>query len=141
MRALESRYTNFYVCKYLIPFALHRAEIPAENYRVDFSGVTNIFQRVGIKQQGTACAEVLVVGEKGGTDAKTVFTGLGVAFVYRFLMSGARLWNEAPAYVIKGYQNATISAGITPELLGVGYIIGTRIASMMLGGAFLSALV
>ncbi|MDQ3180621.1 MAG: oligopeptide transporter, OPT family [Acidobacteriota bacterium] len=91
--------------------------------------------------EGTACAEVLVVGEKGGSDAKTVFAGLGVAFLYRFLMSGARLWNEAPSYVIKGYQGATVSANITPELLGVGYIIGTRIASMMLGGAFLSALV
>jgi putative OPT family oligopeptide transporter len=91
--------------------------------------------------EGTACAEVLVVGEKGGTDARTVFAGLGVAFLYRVLMSGARLWNEAPGYVIKGYQRATISASITPELLGVGYIIGPRIASMMLGGGFLSALV
>ncbi len=91
--------------------------------------------------EGTACAEVLVVGEKGGTDAKTVFAGLGVAFLYRFLMSGARLWNEAPAYVISGYQRATVAANITPEMLGVGYIIGPRIASMMLGGGFLSALV
>lgn len=91
--------------------------------------------------EGTACAEVLVVGEKGGTDAKTVFTGLGVAFLYRVLMSGGRLWSEAPAYVIKGYQRATIAASITPELLGVGYIIGPRIASMMLGGGFLAALV
>lgn len=91
--------------------------------------------------EGTACAEVLVVGEKGGSDAKTVFAGLGFAFVYRFLMSGARLWNEAPGYVIKGYQGATVSASITPELLGVGYIIGPRIAAMMLGGGFLSALV
>jgi putative OPT family oligopeptide transporter len=91
--------------------------------------------------EGTACAEVLVVGEKGGSDAKTVFAGLGLAFLYRFLMSGARLWNEAPSYVIRGYQGATVSASITPELLGVGYIIGPRIASMMLGGGFLSALV
>jgi len=91
--------------------------------------------------EGTACAEVLVVGEKGGTDAKTVFTGLGVAFLYRVLMSGAKLWNEAPSYVIKGYQRATIDASITPELLGVGYIIGPRIAAMMFGGGILSALV
>lgn len=91
--------------------------------------------------EGTACAEVLVVGEKGGTDARTVFTGLGVAFLYRILMSGAKLWNEAPSYVIKGYQRATLAISITPELLGVGYIIGPRIAAMMLGGGFLSALV
>jgi putative OPT family oligopeptide transporter len=91
--------------------------------------------------EGTACAEVLVVGEKGGSDARTVFAGLGLSFIYRFLMSGARLWNEAPSYIIKGYQRATIAASITPELLGVGYIIGPRVASMMLGGGFLSALV
>ncbi|HEX8774315.1 MAG TPA: oligopeptide transporter, OPT family [Pyrinomonadaceae bacterium] len=91
--------------------------------------------------EGTACAEVLVVGEKGGTDAKLVFGGFGVAALYRFLMSGARLWNETPAFVMRGYQGATVAANITPDLLGVGYIIGPRVASMMVGGGFLSALV
>ncbi len=94
-----------------------------------------------IYPEGTACAEVLVVGEKGGTDAKTVFTGFGVAFLYTMLMKGAKLWNEAPAHVIKSYQGATVAADISPELLGVGYIIGPRVAAMMLGGGFLSALV
>jgi putative OPT family oligopeptide transporter len=94
-----------------------------------------------IYPEGTACAEVLVVGEKGGTDAKTVFAGFGVAALYKFLMSGARLWNEAPAYVMRGYQRATVAADISPELLGVGFIIGPRVAAMMLGGGFLSALV
>lgn len=91
--------------------------------------------------EGTACAEVLVVGEKGGTDAKLVFGGFAVAALYRFLMSGARLWNETPAYVLRGYQGATVAANITPDLLGVGYIIGPRVAAMMVGGGFLSALV
>ncbi|HEX8144441.1 MAG TPA: oligopeptide transporter, OPT family [Pyrinomonadaceae bacterium] len=91
--------------------------------------------------EGTACAEVLVVGEKGGTEAKLVFGGFGVAALYRFLMSGARLWTETPAYVMKGYQGATVSANITPDLLGVGYIIGPRVAALMVGGGFLSALV
>jgi putative OPT family oligopeptide transporter len=91
--------------------------------------------------EGTACAEVLVVGEKGGTDAKLVFAGFGVAALYRFLMSGARLWSETPAYVLRGYQGATVAANITPDLLGVGYIIGPRVSSMMLGGGFLTALV
>jgi putative OPT family oligopeptide transporter len=91
--------------------------------------------------EGTACAEVLVVGEKGGTDAKLVFAGFGVATVYRFLMSGARLWNETPAYVMRWYQGATASINITPDLLGVGYIIGPRVAAMMVGGGLLSALV
>src|SRR5919112_401981 len=94
-----------------------------------------------IYPEGTACAEVLVVGEKGGTDAKTVFTGFGVAFVYSLLMKGARLWNPEPAKTINGYQGATVAADISPELLGVGYIIGPRVAAMMLGGGFLSALV
>ena len=94
-----------------------------------------------IYPEGTACAEVLVVGEKGGTDAKTVFAGFGVAALYKFLMSGAKLWNEAPAYVMRGYQRATVAADISPELLGVGFIIGPRVAAMMLGGGFLSALV
>ncbi|HEU4596834.1 MAG TPA: oligopeptide transporter, OPT family [Pyrinomonadaceae bacterium] len=91
--------------------------------------------------EGTACAEVLVVGEKGGTDAKTVFTGFGVAALYKVLMSGGRLWNEAPSYVLRGYQRATVAVDISPELLGVGFIIGPRVAAMMLGGGFLSALV
>ncbi|MGH9941967.1 MAG: OPT family oligopeptide transporter [Pyrinomonadaceae bacterium] len=94
-----------------------------------------------IYPEGTACAEVLVVGEKGGTDAKTVFTGFGVAALYKFLMGGTRLWNEAPAKSISGYQGATVAADISPELLGVGFIIGPRVAAMMLGGGFLSALV
>ncbi|MDQ3653440.1 MAG: oligopeptide transporter, OPT family [Acidobacteriota bacterium] len=94
-----------------------------------------------IYPEGTACAEVLVVGEKGGTDAKTVFVGFGIAAVYKVLMSGMRLWNEAPAYVMRRYQGATVAADISPELLGVGFIIGPRVAAMMLGGGFLSALV
>jgi putative OPT family oligopeptide transporter len=94
-----------------------------------------------IYPEGTACAEVLVVGEKGGTDAKTVFTGFGVAAFYTLLMKGMRLWNEAPSYVIRKYQGATVAADISPELLGVGYIIGPRVAAMMVGGGFLSALV
>ncbi|HEX5706517.1 MAG TPA: oligopeptide transporter, OPT family [Pyrinomonadaceae bacterium] len=91
--------------------------------------------------EGTACAEVLVVGEKGGTDAKTVFTGFGVAFLYSLLMKGAKLWHGEPSKTINGYQGATVAADISPELLGVGYIIGPRVAAMMLGGGFLSALV
>ncbi|MBL8151770.1 MAG: oligopeptide transporter, OPT family [Blastocatellia bacterium] len=91
--------------------------------------------------EGTACAEVLVVGEKGGTDAKTVFTGFGVAFFYKFLMAGLKLWKEIPEQTLKFYQNARIAAEISPELLGVGYIIGFRVASYMIGGGVMAALV
>lgn len=90
--------------------------------------------------EGTACAEVLVVGEKGGTEAKTVFTGFGLAFLYKFLMVGLELWREVPAKVLSWYQNARMAAEISPELLGVGYIIGPRVAAFMFGGGVMSAL-
>ncbi|MBL8206985.1 MAG: oligopeptide transporter, OPT family [Blastocatellia bacterium] len=91
--------------------------------------------------EGTACAEVLVAGERGGSDARTVFLGFGVGFAYKFLMSGLQFWRELPAKILTWYQGARIAAEISPELLGVGYIIGPRIASYMLGGGIISALV
>ncbi|MBK8313862.1 MAG: oligopeptide transporter, OPT family [Acidobacteria bacterium] len=91
--------------------------------------------------EGTACAEVLIVGEKGGSDAKTVFLGFGVGLVYKFLMSGFKFWKEIPAKVLTWYQGARVAAEISPELLGVGYIIGPRVASYMLGGGIIAALV
>jgi putative OPT family oligopeptide transporter len=91
--------------------------------------------------EGTACAEVLVVGEKGGSDAKTVFLGFGVGLAYKVLMTGLKFWKEIPAKVLGGYQGARVAAEISPELLGVGYIIGPRVASYMLGGGIISALI
>ncbi|HEX4949305.1 MAG TPA: oligopeptide transporter, OPT family [Blastocatellia bacterium] len=91
--------------------------------------------------EGTACAEVLVAGERGGSDAKTVFMGFGVAFVYKLLMTAFQMWKEVPAKVLTWYQGARVAAEISPELLGVGYIIGPRIASYMLGGGIISALI
>jgi putative OPT family oligopeptide transporter len=94
--------------------------------------------------EGTACAEVLVAGEKGGSLAQKVFAGLGVALLYKFLMSILGLWKEVPTYVTSRtsqYPNATINGEITPEYLGVGYIIGPRIAGTMFAGGVLSWLV
>ena len=91
--------------------------------------------------EGTACAEVLIAGEKGGTDAKMVFAGLGVGALYKILNVGVRLWKDIPYYTIKKYQGAVVAAEISPELLGVGFIIGPRIAAYMVGGGVLSALV
>lgn len=91
--------------------------------------------------EGTACAEVLVAGEKGGSDAKTVFMGFGVAFAYKFLMTGLQFWKEVPTKILGWYQSARVAAEISPELLGVGYIIGPRIASYMFGGGIISALI
>src|SRR5919201_1096798 len=81
--------------------------------------------------EGTACAEVLVAGERGGALAQKVFAGLGIALLYKLLMSILGLWKEIPTYVTSKssqFPNATINGEITPEYLGVGYIIGPRIA-------------
>ncbi len=94
--------------------------------------------------EGTACADVLIAGEKGGKLAQKVFYGLGIAFVYKTLMSLFGLWKDVPKYVFgrsSSLPNATIMGEITPELLGVGYIIGPKIAGIMVAGGVLSWLV
>jgi len=94
--------------------------------------------------EGTACADVLVAGEKGGQLAKNVFYGLGIAFLYKGFMSILGLWKDVPQYVFgrsSALPNGTVNAEITPELLGVGYIIGPRIAGIMVAGGVLSWLV
>jgi putative OPT family oligopeptide transporter len=91
--------------------------------------------------EGTACAEVLVAGDKGGTEAKTVFTGLGIGSLYEFLMNGLKLWNFRPSWDIPSYKGAKLTGEITPALLGVGYIIGPRISAIMLSGGALAWLV
>jgi putative OPT family oligopeptide transporter len=94
--------------------------------------------------EGTACADVLIAGEKGGELAKKVYYGLGIAFLYKFLMSILGLWKDVPQYVFSrksALPNGTINGEITPELLGVGYIIGPKIAGIMVAGGVLSWLV
>lgn len=88
--------------------------------------------------EGTACADVLIAGETGGSLARLVFAGLGVGTLYAFLMKVLGLWKDTPQYAIKSYQGAVVSGEITPELLGVGYIIGPRIASVMVAGGVIS---
>ncbi|MFH1453461.1 MAG: oligopeptide transporter, OPT family [Armatimonadota bacterium] len=96
--------------------------------------------------EGTACAEVLVAGDVGGTPAKLVFMGIFVAALYRFLMSGLKLWTEYPIWSfwkenvegkVTGLKNAVLSFDILPALLGVGFIIGSRVSALMLGGGIL----
>jgi putative OPT family oligopeptide transporter len=94
--------------------------------------------------EGTACADVLIVGEKGGKLAQKVFYGLSFAFLYKSLMSLFGLWKDIPKYVFSrtsALPNGTVMGEITPELLGVGYIIGPKIAGIMVGGGILSWLV
>ena len=86
---------------------------------------------------------MLIVGEHGGSNARTVFLGFGVGFVYQILMKGLKLWSsewDKAITGIKGYTKAVVSLEPDPVLLGVGYIIGPRIASVMVGGGILTAL-
>jgi putative OPT family oligopeptide transporter len=81
--------------------------------------------------EGTACADVLIVGEKGGNLAKKVFAGVYTALVYKLGMSILGLWKDVPTFQTgpkSAYPNATLNSEITPEYLGVGYIIGPRIS-------------
>ena len=92
--------------------------------------------------EGTACAEVLVAGERGGQMAKTVFAGFWVAMAYTFANKLFALWREVPRVLVTGptnpYKNATLTSEITTEYLGVGYIIGPRISGIMVSGGVLS---
>ena len=91
--------------------------------------------------EGTACADVLIVGEKGGSSAKTVFVGFGIAFLFQFLWQGMRLFKEIPERILRFYKGANPGIETNPALLGVGYIIGTRISFVMAGGGFLASFV
>ena len=94
--------------------------------------------------EGTACADVLVAGEKGGSMAQRVFAGLGIAVLYKTLMSILGLWKDVPGYTTAkrtAFPDVNVSAEITPEYLGVGYIIGPRISGVLVAGGVLSYLV
>ncbi len=91
--------------------------------------------------EGTACAEVLIAGEKGGVHAKTVFQAFALAFAYKFLMVALKLWQEYPAKVFRWFQGAEVRMEVGPELMGVGYIIGPRIAGYLFAGGCLAYLV
>jgi putative OPT family oligopeptide transporter len=92
--------------------------------------------------EGTACAEVLVAGEKGGATARMVFIGFGIAAVHMFLTKACKLWADEPAHPLysqgKGLRGADIGGELAPHMLGVGFLIGPRIASLMMAGAVLS---
>lgn len=92
--------------------------------------------------EGTACAEVLKVGERGGSSARTVFGGFFLGLFYKLGMAGAHLWREVPSKVFgAGFPGASVAAEISPELLGVGFIVGLRVGGIMLAGGVLSYLV
>lgn len=92
--------------------------------------------------EGTACASVLQAGEKGGVFAATAFAGMGVALVYAILQKVFHVISETPAYVTsqvnKFWPSAATRADITPEYLGVGYVIGPKISGVLVAGSVLA---
>ncbi len=99
--------------------------------------------------EGVACADVLIVGEKGGSSAATVFGGFGLAFVYQMLMGAFRLWQDTPSRLmaffradgskIFEFKGAAVALEANPALLGVGYVIGPRISCIMVAGGILAS--
>ena len=90
--------------------------------------------------EGTACAEVLLAGEKGGASASTVFAGMGFAAVFKFIIDGLKLVAGEVSGRVKGFAGE-IGTQIYPAVLSVGYICGPRISSYMFAGGVLSWLV
>jgi putative OPT family oligopeptide transporter len=91
--------------------------------------------------EGTACAQVLKAGERGGIQARTVFEGLGLGAVYKFVADGLKAFPSVIETKLPLYRNAMIGMEALPTLLGVGYIIGVRIAALIFAGGFLGWLV
>ena len=92
--------------------------------------------------EGTACASVFIAGEKGGDFAKTAYQGLGFAILYAILQKVFHVIAETPALVTKQtnkyFPSATVNGEITPEYLGVGYIIGPKIAGVLVAGGVIA---
>jgi putative OPT family oligopeptide transporter len=123
-----------------------------------------IVQQHGILKypEGTACAEVLKAGaspesraaadpvykvkaaesDQADAGAKTIFTGFGIGLVYQVIMAALKGWKDVPSHVFGApFKAGSLAAEISPALLGVGYIIGPRIASIMCAGGVLAYLV
>ncbi len=90
--------------------------------------------------EGTACAEVLLAGEKGGANASVVFLGMGIAALFKFIVDGLKVVSSAVTVTVQKIHGE-ISAQVYPALVSVGYICGFKIASYMFAGGVLGWLV
>lgn len=88
--------------------------------------------------EGTACAEVLLAGEKGGKKSGLVFSGLGISAIYKFLADGIRLFPSEVDWRFRSFQGSGFGVDVLPALAGVGYICGMRIAGYMFAGGVLA---
>ncbi len=91
--------------------------------------------------EGTACAEVLMAGEERGAQAGLVFKGLFAGLLFKLVTAVHRFWSGIPEFHIPGLKASKVACDISPELMGVGYIIGYRSSAIMVGGGLLSWLV
>lgn len=91
--------------------------------------------------EGTACADILISGERGGPYARQVFLGLAVGSVYKLLMSGLRLWPSTVRWSAGALRGAVLSMDLSPELLGIGCLIGLPVARVIAAGSVMSSIV
>lgn len=91
--------------------------------------------------EGTACAEILVASESGGSLAKKLFAGLGIGALYKTCLSFFYLWPDEFVQRVPGLRKAEFSIETTPALLGVGYILGYQISAIMVAGSLISWMV
>ena len=91
--------------------------------------------------EGTACAHILISGERGGRFARLVFLGLTTGLIYKFLMSGLRLWRSSLEWSATSLRGAVLSIDLSPELLGIGCLIGLRMARLIFAGSVMSSIV
>ena len=88
--------------------------------------------------EGKACAEVLMAGEEGGAKSSTVFAGLGIAALYKFVADGLKLFPSEVDYTIPAYKGSGAGVDVLPALAGVGYICGPRVSAYMFAGSTLA---
>jgi putative OPT family oligopeptide transporter len=138
--------------------ALIMMGIPVSNLRIFMlalvGGIMGILIMIPLRRQlmveehhqlpfpeGTACAKVLIAGDAGGVTAKHVFLGILAGGVHRILCKGLGLWRPGVAWTSTRLHQATIAFELSPILLGVGFLIGPRIAAVMLAGGLMKGLV
>ncbi|MDZ4224696.1 MAG: OPT/YSL family transporter, partial [bacterium] len=91
--------------------------------------------------EGTACTKVLVAGDQGGVSAKPVFKGMGIGALFKFLMSGMHLWKEQTFWSFEKFYKAGFGYELSPLLVGVGFLVGPRVAGTLLAGGVLGFMV
>src|SRR5580704_1156334 len=91
--------------------------------------------------EGTACANILLADARGGRFARQVFLGLVLGFADKFFMGALRLWRGAVEWSFTGLRGASLSLDLSPELLGIGCLIGLPIAQVLFAGSVLSSLI